>query len=228
MTQATQTIQKQIADLFEQARVGVRLKKAGSPPQCAVQTKPIGIKGLEARARIALGENAVVNLGGMPLKVAEQMIGELERLIKKYPEARRWFKNLSVEKRKVINLLGEYSAKNKKVLLNAYYYKPDMNVAKFLKEAAEQTASGFTASPKLAGTMTHEFGHSVFWNLNNAQMTAIEKRFVVAKSRIAKEVSRYGARDHHEFFAEMFTKIEEGTANQWLRDFWIKDLGLKI
>ncbi|KKN89786.1 hypothetical protein LCGC14_0236340 [marine sediment metagenome] len=43
MTQATQTIQKQLADLFEQARAGVRLKKATAPPQCVVETR--GVRG---------------------------------------------------------------------------------------------------------------------------------------------------------------------------------------
>ncbi len=99
MTQATQTIQKQIADLFEQARSGVRLKKAGSPPQCAVETVS-PVRQLELQVKEILGRRASVDFGTMRSEDAKVLVSELRKLAKKYPKAKGWVRSFRVALRR--------------------------------------------------------------------------------------------------------------------------------
>lgn len=94
--------------------------------------------------------------------------------------------------------MGTYDIRNKKVLIST-----DSSLYKGISDKFELGGNVVDISPR--GVMRHELGHHFYMHGVNAksfkQLAVIRKK----NPELAAKVSKYGATDSHELFAEMFT-----------------------
>jgi len=161
-----------------------------------------------------------VDLNGVDVEVAQGIEEAYNKIMRRYPQLKGQFSGLGIRER------------GSSTYASCYLYNGEVNVnTKFFGDL-KNIAESYDADVKLnwhpKGTdwksiITHEIGHAVdgfltrngygsltaYGNMKEASTnmrSKVLKSLKLAKKDIPKEVSRYGSKNDHEFFAECFAE----------------------
>lgn len=174
----------------------------------------------------AMQFKTAADLTGVPLEVAEKIRERYNNVIDRYPDLVGKFKTLGI-KEKGGNTYASCYVHNGDINVNVQYFG---DTDKLAKSYERDLATGFhPAGTDAYSIITHEIGHAVDgymtyrgvaemgsgFNFKHAS-TVIRKRALkelkMALKDVPTEVSRYGAKNDAEFFAEAFAEFMDSSS----------------
>jgi len=161
------------------------------------------------------------NFGGADTETLNPSLQQFDKLATQFPESASSFKGISVESDLYMSIKGGGNGvyanmSNSGIMhLNSNFYGRSEAMLKQVQSDAKSKWHP-KGSEKIESIITHEFAHHISNHITRSgdetakyKLAALQAK-LMKKDRVIKEISKYGAKNFDEAFAEAFVAYEHG------------------
>lgn len=178
---------------------------------------------------------ALISLRGVDLTAARSIADAYKRVFDRYPQLKGMFAGLSA-KSLGANTYAQNWLMSGKLEVNTKFFKDSANLASSYKR--DVASNWHPTGTDWESIVTHEIGHAIdgyltkhfggwggdYYSTSFQQRVFAELGIAVTKDNVSREVSRYGATQAAEWFAEAFAEGTRSATPRTMAKKFMEDL----